>query len=69
MKHKKKLILLLTLVACMVLLFSFPVCAAELTEVHQSGYCAQAADSETLCNLSGFILNPLLSGTVYLHSG
>lgn len=32
MKHKKKLILLLTLVACMVLLFSFPVCAAELTE-------------------------------------
>ena len=32
MKHKKKIILLLTLTACMVLFCSFPVFAAELTE-------------------------------------
>lgn len=32
MKHKKKIILLLTLTACMVILCSFPVFAAELTE-------------------------------------
>lgn len=32
MKSKKKLLVLLTLVACMVLVCSFPVCAAELTE-------------------------------------
>lgn len=32
MKHKKKIILLLTLTACMVIFCSFPVFAAELTE-------------------------------------
>lgn len=32
MKHRKKLMILLTLTACMVLFCSFPVFAAELTE-------------------------------------
>ena len=32
MKHKKKIILLITLTACMVLLCSMPVFASELTE-------------------------------------
>ena len=42
MKHRKKLMILLTLTACMVLFCSFPVFAAELTE-------AQVEHRKCLC--------------------
>lgn len=53
MKHRKKLMILLTLTACMVLFCSFPVFAAELTEAQVEQAVAEQG-KETVPEMSLF---------------
>ena len=56
MKHKKKIILLLTLTACMVLFCSFPVFAAELTEAEVEQAVANQGKEAVTGNIFSWFL-------------
>ncbi len=60
MKHKKKLVILITFVAILVLFSSFPVFAAELTEADvEKAVAEQGKDAVTGNVFSGFCVRLL----------